>query len=314
MAVILEGKVKEGDCIKNYKELCKILDLPVLGGCSKTSQLKELKRFLDYEKDGQKFIITEIYDTPSKKDDKRIEGNNSIYIKFIEIILLNYLSGKEENKCKHTSKELWELLGMVNKHYKKIDYEYLKENDNRITTFELDNFYLRTNQKLKKILFSALNNLHNRCILNFYKETVIVSNNEEIVATKEQELEITKIKKIILNELGLESMFQIYIKHKTKKFYNLLNQKLNSMFGWQYIFERLEIHYSNNLVKNEIPKLEYNLKKQLNQNIINSLNNELKKETERQKAKYENNLSTFNFSEDHINIQQVLINLLIKID
>lgn len=79
MAVILEGKVKEGDCIKNYKELCKILDLPVLGGCSKVSQLKELKRYLDYEKDGQKFIITEIYDTPLKKDDKRSYGNNKKY-------------------------------------------------------------------------------------------------------------------------------------------------------------------------------------------------------------------------------------------
>lgn len=37
-------------------------------------------------------LITEIYDDPLPKTDKRQEGNNNIYTKFIETVLLQYLA------------------------------------------------------------------------------------------------------------------------------------------------------------------------------------------------------------------------------
>ena len=65
-----------GDTIKNYKALCEILQQPVKAGKSRTLQLKDFKRYFDWEKSGQKFIITDVYDTPLPKDDKRKLGNN----------------------------------------------------------------------------------------------------------------------------------------------------------------------------------------------------------------------------------------------
>ena len=58
-------------------------------------RLEEFKRYFDWEKSGQKFIVTDIYDTPLTKEDKRKLGNNSIYVQCIEVILLQYLSKQE---------------------------------------------------------------------------------------------------------------------------------------------------------------------------------------------------------------------------
>lgn len=63
--------LKEGMVIKNYRRLCKVLNWKVTGGDSKKSQLKELDRFCNYEKQGNKFIIKEIYLEPLEKKDGR---------------------------------------------------------------------------------------------------------------------------------------------------------------------------------------------------------------------------------------------------
>lgn len=61
--------------MKNYKELCALLGEEVKTGKSKQLQLDNLNRFFEWEKAGQKFIITDIYDTPLPKVDGRSSGN-----------------------------------------------------------------------------------------------------------------------------------------------------------------------------------------------------------------------------------------------
>ena len=51
--------------------------------------MENYKKYFEFEKSGQKFIITDIYDTPLTKEDKRRLGNNSIYVKNIELIRTN---------------------------------------------------------------------------------------------------------------------------------------------------------------------------------------------------------------------------------
>lgn len=64
----------------SYRDLCNYLGEPIKGGNAKKSQLKEWECYFAYEKQGNKFIVTEIYDTPHKKDDKR-GGNNNKNVK-----------------------------------------------------------------------------------------------------------------------------------------------------------------------------------------------------------------------------------------
>ena len=63
----------EGMVIKNYKELCKLLEIKVApGGNSKRAQFKELDTYCSYHKEGQTIIIDEIYSERKKKLDYRV--------------------------------------------------------------------------------------------------------------------------------------------------------------------------------------------------------------------------------------------------
>lgn len=70
MKELYEEKVLQGDelIIKNYKEMCKILNEEVLEGNSKKSQIKEWNRYFDFTRDGQKYIINDIYDKELPKN------------------------------------------------------------------------------------------------------------------------------------------------------------------------------------------------------------------------------------------------------
>lgn len=57
--------------VKNYKELCNILNEKVKGGKSKQLQLKDFERYFKYHKEGNKFIIDQIYNKPKKKINNR---------------------------------------------------------------------------------------------------------------------------------------------------------------------------------------------------------------------------------------------------
>ena len=55
--------------IKNYKELCCLLEIEPTTSNSKKAQMKELGRFCSSHKEGQKIVIDKIYKTPLPKED-----------------------------------------------------------------------------------------------------------------------------------------------------------------------------------------------------------------------------------------------------
>ena len=62
---------------KNYKAICEIMGWKPVGGDTKVKHLKELESICKYTKDGYKFIVEEIYETPLPIVDNRKE-----YLKF----------------------------------------------------------------------------------------------------------------------------------------------------------------------------------------------------------------------------------------
>ena len=69
----------EGQIIKNYKELCDILEIKARNGKGRILNHKEFDRHFSYDKDGHKYIITNIYKVPKDRIDNRSNGNNSIF-------------------------------------------------------------------------------------------------------------------------------------------------------------------------------------------------------------------------------------------
>lgn len=60
---------------KNWNEICKTMGWKTAGGNTKKKRLEELRRMCDFTREGNKYIINKIYETPKIRTDKR---NSSI--------------------------------------------------------------------------------------------------------------------------------------------------------------------------------------------------------------------------------------------
>ena len=283
-----------GMVIKNYKELCKILNEEAKTGKAKQLQLKNWKRYFDWEKDGQKFIIVDIYDTPLPKEDLRRKGNNSIYKNYIELILLQYLSKQEGYRKTFTKRNWLELLGMINSKYGKEPKMKLKQLDYCINDQEITLFYIRSNKKLERVLHDALSNLQREKLIIVEYETVIVSVDERgkehrFIANDYQKKKILQTERYILkNVMQYKNMFYVYIKNKSNEYYNKVNEKLHELYGWKYYYKQIKIIYDQPNIVDAIPSKEVMLQKEiLNSKIIEFLNDNAKNVYEKKEKEYE---------------------------
>lgn len=280
----LERKIKEnisvGMVIKNYKELCNLLNIPILsGGNIKQSQIKQLKCYMDFDKSGQKFIITDIFDTPLTVNDQRKLGNNSIYVKYIEVILLQYLSKQNGFTSTLNKVDWWKLLGFINDKYKNVPDKDLELLDPTVTPFEIKMFYQRCNTKLERILFSALNNLKNRKLIMYELQTVITYKNKNgeansFIADDDDKKRILEVERFVLKkELKLDNMFQVYWSNKQSSYYKRVQELLESYYDWTGYYKQIKIIYVKKDVIEELSDIELKLQQtQLNGKIVDALN------------------------------------------
>lgn len=288
------SRLQVGQVVKNYKELCALLGEEECAGNSRKAQLKEFARYFEWEKSGQKFLITDIYDTPLPKEDGRNKGK---YIKCIEIILLNYLSKQKGYTYTLSKKKWWELLGMINRKYDNVSQEELLEIDPVITKFEIRHYYQRCNKKLEEILFSALRSLSSRKLIDWEIETVIVTRNQEKthyrVANVFEKKMILRAERYVLHKImHLEKMFNVFAKQKQDEFYRLVNEILNDSLDedWQYYFKQVKIIYNHDQVVEAIPDIEAELRKlELNDKVVNALNEHAEEKYRKERKKYEDN-------------------------
>lgn len=279
------SNLKVGQVVKNYKELCALLEEEVKTGKSKQLQLDNLKRFFEWEKVGQKFIITDIYDTPLPKVDSRSSGNNSKYVKCIEILLLRYLLDKKDYTATLTKRSWWQILGMINNKYNQIERdkekrEELQKNNPILTSYEIKHFYQRSNKKLQQILFSALNSLSSRKLIEYEIETVIVKEDDKgkmryEIATKYEKKAILKEERYILRYvMGYEKIIQVFCRFEQDKYYTKVNERLYELYKWHHYFKRIRIVYNQEYISDAINVIGSEIiREELNDKVVSALNN-----------------------------------------
>lgn len=295
----------KGLIIKNYKELCKLLGEEEKGGKSKQLQLDNWKRYFDFDRDGQKIIITDVFLEEKEKIDNRGKSdgsrrNNSVYIKFIETLLL-YMLSKLDDDLVCTKNYLLLSLGMVDSNYTNKDYrEYLTEN-NKFNNREIHEFDMRAYNILDRILFSALNSLQNRFLITWEQELHYIididGKDEDILADHIDKKNYMDAKFEIARKLGEEegnidkydNLSDIFFYNKTKKFYSKLKDYLFINYDWKSSCIKYRIAFNKDNVNSSIERTENQLKKlvrknknELNTKIIDAINNNAI-------SKYENN-------------------------
>jgi len=334
------SKLYEGMIIKNYKELCVILEIPVKGGKGKQVQFKELERYCTYTKQGQKIIITEIFEIPLEKIDLRSEGNNSKYVEHIQAQLLHTLSKAEGHKYTITKNNLFESLGMVNHLYldKAQVLKLLPKKDSRFTKFNINHLYLRVNDRFTRILFDSLNSLENRCLISYNDDIYIVVRIDEegkehhTKATEKEKVLIIDIKYKVLQDMKLNSMTQVMFKFKTDEFYKRVNKKLKD-YDIDYAYKQIELLFEKKNVLYELSKMELQQhKKDLNDKVIDTMSIDTRNTFYKNQKEYEEGLMDFLLNEkpaigryneikftgfkhnpDYIDIQLELIEYILRI-
>ena len=206
-----------GQSIKNYKELCLLLDEKPKAGKSKQLQLKNWERYFKYSKDGKKFIIIEIYLEPKEKISNRkgntgtSEGsrnNNEIYGEYIDQILSNHFADYEGTILYTTTNQLSLLAGLINwnysvaSSYKDKFYSYSNtEMDGVINKVAMWDFFGIVKTSIKSIIRLSLKRLAERGYIDYEEAHMLVYNNQSRAARDEEEVLIRKIENLVLEEM-----------------------------------------------------------------------------------------------------------------
>lgn len=261
--VKLEG-IKPGDVFNSYPELCKAIGINVYGGDQKKKQLKELERFMDYEKSGKQFIINEVYKEPL--DEEFRIAANAKYTGLIQNILLSYLAQQKDEVAYITQYNLWDILGMVNDRYMKMrgkeNREQLLTLTDDMTLFDVNDFFKRSNTKFRDIVKVSLNSLKRRKLLLFeevYRVGVPMYNSKNEYrgfeyrdATDAEKRYILKTEHNLLQEFGFETDFQMFCSDRREEYYDRLGEIFQEEKDWRNIYFCYKFIYDKENIINTI--------------------------------------------------------------
>lgn len=259
------NNLKENQAIKNYKELCTLLEIKPAGGNTKIAQLKELSLYTDYHKEGNKIIIDKIKEVDKEQILLFEFSNSSKYIKSLSNIILTYLYKEPEKMKEIPLIKLLGILGVTNNNYISCN-SYRKEMSQfyDIQLASIYYFYDTTRKEFKRIIERCLNNLQNRSILFWNKCIMIIDNNNNLhKADDEEKQEILNIQKQVLEELEVGSLREVL---ESKKLRNKFNDRIYSLLNFKYFFA-YDIVIGDKAIKIEYENLLKN-KEELNENIL----------------------------------------------
>ena len=212
-----EVNIYEGLIVKNYKEMCQLLNEKITGGDSKKAQVNNWKRYFDFQKDGQKFVILKVYDEPFPTDEAR-QRREGIYIRYIECLLMKAIAkSSTRGRLMVTQSNLYKDLGMVGEKYSEYYKTKLQRKDDEDDS---DNNSEDDNVEFKHFISQVLERVNSKGKpYEFDNNKMIVDGNV-----------ITKV-----NEWNVYTFYQA----TNKKLKTILDRALTSMQN------RKLINYSN---------------------------------------------------------------------
>lgn len=321
------NKLEVGQMFKNYKAICEWLNVEPSAGNSKTAHIKEFERYCKYHKNGQKYIIDEVYDNPLPKIENRGSDGNSKYYDNIEITLLYLLQRERKRTIVMSVGKILEVMNMINQNYRIVKNNI--EESSEILNVSKENMYLFFNTYHSPLINIFRNNLktmankslvyYNDCqmvaklkaqpVLNELGE--IVLNNKGIakieskeihtIATEEEYELILKCEKEILDNMNYKDKQAIFLAGRWQEFNNKVTEKLYERGNIKYYYDAFKIICNRDGIDKFIRKYQYEVNKlQLNTSVINKLKTSIDK-------KYDDNKITDNYVKD----SNILINTVI---
>lgn len=297
-------KLEVGMTLK-YKELCELLGVEAKSSKNtngRKSQSNEFKRYFDYEKQGQKFIITKIHDTAKEKNNN-YGGNNRVFVDDFRNLMI-YMLHENRTECMLMSKgAMFKAMNLVNENYllarnnipklseiisvpQSAIYEFYDYNSGKLRdTLERNLKHCRSRSLLmfESVVSVAINEVHivsnelNTPVLS--PDGIVLSNNELVYreATKQERQLILRYENEVKAELGFTDNKEIFVRGKWKYFKTEVEKRLiNAGTNIKFYYESYRITWNNKKIDEEFEKLK-DLNKEileanLNSNMIKSIN------------------------------------------
>lgn len=297
----------EGQVIKNYKELCALLDIKEKAGNQKILQFLELDRHFKLKRDGQRIIVEQVYSQSFEKIDKRKLGNRSIYVDDIAIQLLDYLTKNKKKEILYndtkrvflTSSNIFLITGMINDKYvptKQSIRAFIEEEQRSLEIEDLNEFFVRTEHKMRQILITALDILEAKYIIKYDVRDRIQDENGWRMATDKEDEYLLDIRNEVAKDMDVRRYGMVYYLGRSAEFHKRVKAKISKELGWTGIYSGFLIGYGKRLETSledyrkefkEISDLRYSL----NGNLISFINKDAEKKYKKNKEEYEEALN-----------------------
>lgn len=232
-----------GQTFKNYKELVAYFEEePKQGGNARKAQLAEFERYFSYEKQGHKFVITAIKDTPTEK---KLRGKDATVGKELDALLTTALITELTNENRHeddknngyyTYKQLYtKVLDIVKLDGNEVLFECTKPHE-LSKYYNITNEYFASSYKGKMVrtltgdLQRSLNRLQANGIVTIEEVAryVTVGNKVSVETLSGRQFEdYLLFEKEACNELGIKLFQKMNNKKKQLDFDEKMNQYLH---------------------------------------------------------------------------------------
>ena len=224
-----------GHAYRNYRDLCEYLGEPVKTGQAKKDQLKHWEKHFKWEKDGHKFIISEIL-KPLSPREKLYHTNTKWYPNISKIILSMTAEAQHGYGIKGLSSQHHELILPSSALYYFVglcspSFQSLKKGSgtgDELTNAERRKFYEIIRSKYYDINSTVLKSLSKQQIISYTRPYIIndALDKPRLASTDEAET-IVKLLKALLDEYGFKSESWIMGSMVEEAFYNELNNRLS---------------------------------------------------------------------------------------
>lgn len=228
-------KLSIGMRVSNYRKLCDLLGESVEAGNSKKAQLRKWEQFFNYRKEKNAFIITEIFDTPKRTDDRRMK-----YAQNLVPLLYHHLALSEAVEQPFSS---WFVsLGMIDSSFYDEEHRENVRSFFGLTPHQIQKLLYLTDSICKRTLMNTLNSLQKDQIATHSVNEYVVVGNRPHLASTEESRQIQHCKDQAMAAVGAASMFAVHINPTRRiRFYETLNDIYQKQHGWDRTFTLLEI-------------------------------------------------------------------------
>lgn len=252
--------ISPGQQFKNYKMFCHHLGIsPNLRGKSRQLQIKRIKKYIDYEKEGQSIFITDVNEKPLAFSEPIIiesENPHTLYFKYIQLILMQILTNDvHDGKLNITNIGLFKLLGLVNNHYGSKKFEkglFIQHPELKNMSCEYNYTKYKLQQKLIQTTKCALDSLEKQGIINIKKKIrIFIKEDNSRFATSSEQLFIEKVEYHTLKQFGFKNTREAYLS-KISEYYKEISKELNKI-GIDYYRKETLIFFNNTIRVKSLP-------------------------------------------------------------